>query len=228
MANSGSAPGAALPQRTIFVNLPLLSACALLLCGSFATAADFKPDDGGYIRNWLLLEPFELGEKASEHGEDSQKGFFTKEAFAGHFKAKPKAGDKVKITLPDVTSTEVTWKTGQCDGPVFQFEQKDNSLYLAVVYVTSENAVPEAVLSIGSDDSSSWRVNGAEVLTVYSGRGADVDQDKSSPFTLNKGVNVISASVINGGGEVGLSARILDKNGNPVKDVVISLTPPAN
>ena len=63
------------------------------------------------------------------------------------------------------------------------------------------------------------------MLTVYSGRAAEADQDKSSPFTLKKGTNVISAIVINGGGEVGLSARILDKSGNPVKNVTVSLTP---
>jgi hypothetical protein len=210
------------------MKLPLLSACALLLCGGIAGAADFKPDDNGYIRNWLLLEPFEIGDKASEHGEDAQKAFFTAEAFSGHFKATPKAGDKVKITLPGVTSTEVAWKAGQSEESLYHFEQKDNSLYLAVVYVTAAAAVPSAVLSIGSDDSSSWHVNGAEVLTVYSGRAVDLDQDKSSPFTLKQGVNVISASVINGGGEVGLSARILDKDGNPLKNLVVSLTPPAS
>jgi hypothetical protein len=207
------------------VNHRLLASCLLLAAGAIANAADFKPDDSGYIRNWLLLEPFEVGDKASEHGEEAQKQFLTKEAFAGHFKATPKDGDKATIAMPGVTPATVTWHTGQCDGPVYALEQKDNSLYLATVYITSEQELPEAVLSIGSDDSSSWRVNGAEVLTVYAGRAAEADQDKSSPFTLKKGVNVISAIVINGGGEVGLSARILDKSGNPVKNVTVSLTP---
>lgn len=207
------------------MSLRLLASCLLLCAGTLANAADFKPDDNGYIRNWLLLEPFEVGDKASEHGEEAQKQFLTKESFTGHFKATPKAGDKVTIAMPGVTAAEVSWKTGQCDGPVYALEPKDNSLFLATVYVTSEQEVGEAVLSIGSDDSSSWRVNGAEVLTVYAGRAAEADQDKSSPFTLKKGVNVISAIVINGGGEVGLSARILDKSGNPVKNVTISLTP---
>ncbi len=209
------------------MNHRLLASCLLLCSGAVAHAADFAPDDSGYIRNWLLLEPFEVGEKASEHGEDAQKDFLTKEAFAGHFKATPKAGDKVTIAMPDVTATDVSWHAGQSDGAVYALEQKDNSLYLATVYVTSEQELTEAVLSIGSDDSSSWRVNGSEVLTVYAGRAAEADQDKSSPFTLKKGVNVISAVIINGGGEVGLSARILDKDGNPVKTLVVSLTPPA-
>ena len=209
------------------MNRIILPSCLLLL-GAALNAADFKPDDEGYLRNWLLLEPFEVGDKASEHEEGSQKDFLTKEAFAGHFNAKPKAGDKVSITMSGVSAVEVKWSEGQADGAVYALEAKDNSLYLATVYVTSEQELTEAVLSIGSDDSSSWRVNGAEVLTVYAGRAAEADQDKSSPFTLKKGTNVISAVVINGGGEVGLSARILDKNGSPVKNVTVSLTPPTN
>ena len=210
------------------MNHRLLASCLLLCSGAVVSAADFKPDDDGYLRNWLLLEPFEVGEKAGEHEEGSQKDFLTKEAFAGHFKAKPKAGDKVSITMAGVSAVDVSWKAGQADGAVYALEAKDNSLYLATVYVTSEQELTEAVLSIGSDDSSSWRVNGTEVLAVYAGRAAEADQDTSSPFTLTKGTNVISAVIINGGGEVGLSARILDKSGNPVKNVTVSLTPPTN
>lgn len=210
------------------MNYRLLACGLLLLTGTMANAADFKPNDEGYIRNWLTLEGFELGDKAGEHEEDSQKDFFIKEAFEGEFKAKPKAGDKVKITLPGVTSTEVSWKAAEAEESVLNFEEKENSMAISVVYIISDVEVPEAKLSIGSDDSSSWRVNGKEVLTVYTGRGVEPDSDTSSPFTLVKGTNVILASVINGGGPTGLSARILDKAGNPVKNVVVSLTPPAN
>jgi len=201
----------------------IASVCALALASttSSASAADFKPDGDGYIRNWVLLEPFDLDEHASEHGEDSQKGFFDKEFFPGEFKAKPAVGDKVKVGAADIS-----WKAGQCEEAVFKFEPKDNSMYLAVTYVTSDTELAGAVLSIGSDDSSRWMVNGTDVLRVYAGRGVEADQDKSKEFTLLKGTNVIFASVINGGGETGLSCRILDKSGAPVKNVTISLTPP--
>jgi hypothetical protein len=201
----------------------LLSAsfCLLALAASAASAADFKPDGDGYIRNWLLLDPIELDEKASDHNEDSQKAFFDKEFFSGQFKSTPAEGQKIKVG-----ASELAWKAGQAEEAAYKLEPKDNSLYLAVTYVTSDKEIPEAVLSIGSDDSSCWRVNGTDVLRVYNGRAVEVDQDKTKPFTLVKGTNVILASVINGGGEVGLSARILDKDGQPVKNVVVSLTPP--
>ena len=65
----------------------------------------------------------------------------------------------------------------------------------------------------GSDDSARWMKDGTDVLRVPALHGFEVDQ-------------VIVASVINGGGETGLSCRILDKSGAPVKNVAISLTPP--
>ena len=198
-----------------------ISALALYGTTTSASAADFKPDGDGYIRNWVLLEPFDLDEHASEHSEDSQKGFFDKEFFTGEFKAKPAVGDKVKVG-----SNEIAWKAGQSDEAVYKFDPKDNSMYLAVTYVTSDSELTGAVLSIGSDDSSCWRVNGTDVLRVYAGRAVEADQDKSKEFTLLKGTNVIFASVINGGGEVGLSCRILDKSGAPVKNVTVSTTPP--
>lgn len=201
----------------------LLTTTCLLLAGSCLSAADFKTDDSGYIRNWLLLQPFDLGDKAGEHDEGAQKAFFTKEFFEGQFKATPKAGDKVKIE----GKGEKSWTEVKTEEPLLMFESQENAMYLATVYVTSATEVADAVLSIGSDDSSSWRVNGTQVLSVYAGRAVEADADKSKPFALQKGVNVIQAEIINGAGDVGLSARILDKAGKPVKDVVISLAPPA-
>ena len=202
----------------------LVAICALFLVCSVVKAADktFKPDGDGYIHNWLLLDPIALDDKASNHDEDNQKDFFNKEFFPGQKTVTPKEGDKIKVG-----ADELTWKAFSGDDAVLKFEPKDNSLYLAVVYVTSENEVADATISIGSDDSSAWKVNGTEVVRVFAGRAVDKDQDKSKAFVLKKGVNVIMASVINGGGETGLSCRVLDKGDKPVPGLVISFTPPA-
>ena len=55
-----------------------------LCLGIFAFAADdqgktFKPDDEGYIRNWLLLEPVKLTEDVSSHTEEQEKPVFDKD-----------------------------------------------------------------------------------------------------------------------------------------------------
>ena len=202
----------------------LVALCLLMFvsAAAFAEEKTYKPDDEGYIRNWLLLEPIALDEKASEHTEDSQKAFFEKEYFPDQFKATPKDGEKVKVAGADLT-----WHAIQSDDSVVKFDAKDNSLYIGVVYVTSDKEYPGAFLSIGSDDSSLWRVNGAEVARVYAGRAVDKDQDKSKALTLNKGVNIVNMAVINGGGETGGCARFLDKDGAAIKALTLSLTPPA-
>jgi len=202
-----------------------IAAVLVLALSGVSQAADktFKPDDEGYIRNWLMLDsPISLDEKASEHSEDNQKDFFDKEYIPNQFKATPAEGEKVKAGTADKT-----WKALQSDDGVYKFESVDNALYLAIAYVTAEADMADVTLSIGSDDSSLWRVNGAEVVRVYSGRGVEKDQDKSKPFALKKGVNVVYAAVINGGGETGLSARFLDKSDKPVNNLVISMAPGA-
>lgn len=182
--------------------------------------AGLTPDSDGYLRDWLLLEPFELDEKASDHTEESESAFFDRELFPEQFMAKPKDGDRVMIG-----AKAATWKVGHSTESVIQFEEHENSMYLATVYVISDREVPDAVLSVGSDDSSCWRVNGAEVLRVFEGRAVEPDQNRSRSFTLRKGSNIIYAAVINGGGEVGLSARILDAEGKPIPSLILSLTP---
>lgn len=202
--------------------LPLVVAIALILCG-ITRAADktFKPDDDGCIRNWLMLDtPIELDDKASSHDEENQKDFFAKDFIPNQQKCTPAEGEKVKAGTADKT-----WKAMQADDGVYKFEQVDNAMYLAVCYVVVEADMPGVFLSIGSDDSSLWRLNGEEVIRVYSGRGVEKDQDKSKPLTLKKGSNTLYAAVINGGGETGLSARFLDKDDKPIKNLVISLTP---
>lgn len=199
----------------------LLVAMVLALCGTLrAEDKTYKPDDEGFIRNWLMTDtPISLDDKASNHDEDNQKDFFNKEWFPGQKTAKPSAGEKVKIG-----DSEKTWKAIESGESIVNFEAADNSLYLGVVYITVDADTP-AALAIGSDDSSLWRLNGEEIIRVFSGRGVDKDQDKSKTVTLKKGQNVLTAAVINGGGPTGMCARFLDKDDKPVKNLVISLTP---
>jgi hypothetical protein len=203
--------------------LSLVAVIAFVLCGMVrAEDKTFKPDDDGFIRNWLMLDtPISLDDKAANHDEDNQKEFFNKDYITDQKKMAPAAGQKVKIG-----DSEKTWKAIQSDEAIVNFDQVDNALFLAVVYITCEAEIPGAMLSIGSDDSSLWRLNGEEIVRVYSGRGVDKDQDKSKAVTLKKGANTLTAAVINGGGPTGMCARFVDKDDKPIKGYTISLTPP--
>ncbi len=201
----------------------LMIVCALAITSSaWAQGKTFKPDDEGFIRNWLVLEAITLDDNASNHSEDAQKEFFDKEHFKGQFSATPKEGEKVKVD-----GETHAWEAKEADDFFIGFEG-DNSLFLGVAYIITDKDIAGVSLAIGSDDSSAWRLNGKEVLRVFSGRGVDRDQDRTeNPVTLKAGLNVLTFAVINGGGPAGAAARFLDKSDNPITNIKISLTPPA-
>jgi hypothetical protein len=190
---------------SLFVLIAMLSVVSGVRGGE-----TFKPTDGGFIANWLVLEPISLPDKASSHDEENQKDLFDKEYFAGQKTATPKKDEKVKVG-----ETELTWRAIAAEGDILNLPEVNNSLYIAVTYIHCEEEMSGLSLKIGSDDSSLWLLNGKEVLRVYQGRGVDRDQNTTpEPVTLNKGTNVLMALVINGEGGTGLCARFA----KPVKN----------
>jgi hypothetical protein len=198
-----------------------------LCLGLFAFAADdktFKPDDEGYIRNWLLLEPVKLTEDVSSHTEEQEKPVFDKDWVKKDYT--PRDGDKLKAN-----DTDHAWSAKESSDAIVDltglFEGKDTQqcVFLGVAYVTAPQEMTDVKLSIGSDDSSIWRLNGKEIVRVYSQRSVEKDTDQSQPVTLKKGANTLQFAVIQGDGPAGAVARFVDKDGNPVKGLTISLAP---
>jgi hypothetical protein len=214
--------------------IALSSGCLALLVLILATAraADdaktFAPDDEGFIRNWLVLDPIPLGDTAGNHEEESQKPFFAKEHFTGQKDVQPKDGDKAKVG-----EKQLAWHAVKCDDFYVDFEksasdankEKENSLFFAVAYVIADKDTDGLKLAIGSDDSSVWTLNGKELIRVYEGRPVDKDQNTAEGVALKKGVNVLRAMVINGEGPTGACARFLDKEGKPVKGLKVAVAP---
>jgi hypothetical protein len=102
----------------------------------------------------------------------------------------------------------------------------EDALFVGAAYIVCEARIPNVRLAIGSDDSSMWRLNGKEVIRVYAGRGAETDQNLSEPLVLEAGMNVLSFRLINGRGPARACAHFLDKDGEPVVDFAVTLTPP--
>lgn len=199
----------------------LLAACvAALGADARAQGKTYKPDDEGFIRNWLLLDAIFLDDNASNHSEEAQAEYFDKEHFKGQLAVMPKAGDKVKVE-----GETLAWQEEEADDYAIMFDG-DNSLFLGVAYIHCEKDISHVTLSIGSDDSSVWWLNGKELIRVFAGRAVEQDQNQSDPVTLKAGVNVLKFAVINGNGPTGACARFLDKNENPITNIKISLTPP--
>ena len=208
-------------------------ACGSVLVRAADDAKDaktFKPDDDGYIRNWLVLEPIKLEDSSSTHEEGTQKPMFDKEYFKGQKEATPKAGDKASVDGKDMA-----WKAVESDDAVLDLakfasdagKESEHAMYFGVVYLTADKEMPDVKLSIGSDDSSVWWLNGKEIVRVYAGRPIEKDQDKSEAVTIKRGPNVLKFAVINGDGPTAAAARFVDKDDKPVKDLKVSLMPPA-
>ncbi len=199
-------------------------AAVVIFCTASAvlSAADatFKVDGEGFINNWLVFGPIQVDDRASKNDAENQKDFFDKEQFPGQFKATPAAGDKFKVG-----AAEIAFKEQKAEDGMLTLTEQDNTLNIIYAYVIAENDIPEAVLSIGSDDGSCWKLNGEELIRVYAGRAPEKDQDKSKPVTIKKGMNILTATIINGPAGTGACARFIGKDGKGITNLAVSLVP---
>jgi hypothetical protein len=186
-------------------------------------------DGEGFIRAWLVLGPVPLDQKVANHDEESNKEILDRNFIPPE--ATPREGDDATIDDFDRTWTAVRPTDYFVDLAKVAADQErnaENAAYLGVAYITSEQEVANVKLAIGSDDGSVWRLNGKEVIRSYSGRGIARDQDTSEELTLKQGVNVLIFTVLNGHGPTAAAARFLDKDGNAVRGLKVSLTPPGS
>ncbi len=196
-----------------------IAAGALILAAGFARADDYKPDDDGFIRNWLVLAPIPNGENAS--GTDA----LAKQFIPDEGKLKPKADEKVKIG-----DLELTWKAVDAGDYAINFnsvlgQQTEDSTAYAVAYVVADSEMKDLHLKMGSDDQAKVYLNGKEILKNETARPVDKDQDTAGDVTLDKGVNIIVFKVVNEKIDWAGCLRFTDKNDNPVKNLSVKLTP---
>jgi hypothetical protein len=211
--------------RFLLTLLTFLCGTATIALSATPPSSPCKPDDEGFIRCWVILDPIKLPERAAKHEESAQREFFDKEFFPGQYQATPKDGDKVTTD-----GKEYTWHARQSSDYTMSFEDLATdvarSLFLGVVYITCDHDIPNVRLSIGSDDGSRWSLNDKELIRVYESRPVDRDQNSSPPLTLKKGLNILRLAVINGEGPSAACARFIDKNGAPLRSYTIHPAPP--
>jgi hypothetical protein len=182
-------------------------------------AASFKPDEEGFIRNWLVLAPLPFGE--AQNGAEA----LGKEQTAGEGKLQPKEGDKVKSG-----DKEIAWKAHKCEKHLIDFNaflgnQTEDSVGYAVCYVVTEDEIKDLTMKTGSDDQAKVYLNGKEIFKNEEARAADKDQDSTADITLKKGTNVIVFKVVNEKVDWSGCLRFVDKDGKPVTNFKVSLKP---
>lgn len=195
-------------------------ALVLLLVSGIRAEDTPKPDEEGFIRDWLVLAPIPFG--------DAQSGTeaLGKEQVRNEAKLQPKEGDKVKVG-----DKELTWKKHKCDSHLLDLnallgQQTEDSVAYAVCYLIADDKLSNLTMKTGSDDQAKVYINGKEVFKNEEARAADKDQDSTPDITLTKGVNTIVFKIVNEKVDWSGCIRFTDKDGNPViKNIKVALKP---
>ena len=203
-----------------------------------------QPDELGFIRRWLLLEPISKPNRGNTVFVDS---YVRTNLDTGWNKGEfvlPKEGDKETMTVEfqkpvDMSAGRPAW------GAVPETEMKkvklawhalDSKLFNVKLYryaVGTETGrygmicravtaidVPEDLenvrLAVGSNSASMWWIDGEEALILSGDRRMVMDDGVSKRMTLKKGRHILTGAVINGPGMSDFCVRFVDEQGNPV------------
>lgn len=149
------------------------------------------PDPEGFLQFWLVAGPLK---------PDTE---FPKGA--------PKEGDAV--------SGETKWQATQASA--FSLElaaPASDSRFLGVSYLVCDQDTPDLRLAVGSDEPSTWWLNGEEVARIPESVALGKDQASSKTLVLKKGRNLLLMSLTSKRGPgAAACARFLDKEGGPFR-----------
>ncbi len=215
---------------------------------SAVTTPSAQPDDEGFIRRWLLLEPIDKPNSGNTVFTDSYlRDHFNREYFKGQQTIVPKNGQKVKAVFkqeqapagfgrgaqqtpegPQVKTVKqtLTWHALDSENfnvKLFRFAEKWGTkvygvLFWAVTIIDCDEAIENVRLAVGSNSASMWWLNGEEALLLSGDRRMVKDDAMSKRITLKKGRNILRGAIINGPGMSDFCVRFLDEKGNPVKN----------
>jgi hypothetical protein len=165
--------------------MPSVVAAGLLMAGAVLAAEEFKTDDEGFIRDWLVLAPIPLeNENAGADEIDVQQ---IKDEGA----LKPKAGDKATANKKDLV-----WKQIKAKDYFFDFAEilgqiTEQSIGYSVAYIVADAEMPGLTLQMGSNDQGKVYLNGKEVVKFAETRTVEKDQNQAENVTLKQGVNTL-------------------------------------
>lgn len=192
-----------------------------------AASAPKAPDSDGFLQRWLLLEPIPKPNRTNTVFTDTYvRNALTTEYFPNQFTVIPHDGDKVKAG-----DQELTWHALDSTAfnvKLFRFASGLNKttygvIFWAVTIVNSPREIQNARMAVGVNGASIWWLNGKEAVDLFTDRRMKMDDCVSKRLTLNKGRNMIRGAVINGPGMSDFCLRFIDENGQPIKDLAISL-----
>lgn len=187
-----------------------------------------KPDEDGFIRRWLVLEPVNKPNPTNTVFTNSYvRDALSPANYPGNFKALPREGQVVASG-----SYRLRWHALDSklwDVKLFNFAQalgkpKYGVVFWVTTVVNSPREMRDVRLAAGSNSASVWWLNGAEVAVLADDRRMVMDDVLSDRLTLRKGRNVIRGAIINGPGLSDFGLRFVDAGGNAIRDLSINVT----
>lgn len=213
------------------------------------TAEPAHPDENGFIRRWMLLDPIKQEIRSNTIFTNSWlRDTFGKTYFKDQLTILPRDGQKVKATVtlsqlgndfrmaapnpqakPKTQVETLKWHALDANFynvKLFRFGEKYanhtyGSLFWAVTTIDSPEEMTNVRLAAGSNGASIWWLNGEEVLLLEGDRRMVVDDGMSPRITLKQGSNILRCAVINGPGLSDMCVRFLDEKGNPITNLEI-------
>ena len=211
---------------------------------STPTEEAIQPDDRGFIRRWLLLEPISKPNRGNTVFVDSYVRTNLDTGWnKGEFKV-PVEGQTETMTVqvqkpvdmsqgrqmwgvePELETKKVKLAWHALDSKLFNVKLyryavgTETGRYGLICRAVTVIDVPEDMenvrLAVGSNSASMWWVDGEEALILSGDRRMVMDDGVSKRLTLKKGRHVITGAIINGPGMSDFCVRIVDEQGNPV------------
>jgi hypothetical protein len=179
----------------------------------------YAPDAEGFIRNWLILAPIPL------ESENNGATEINAQQVKDEAKLAPKAGDKATANKKDLAWTAHKTAAYFIDfRDAFGKDLNENVAGYAVAYVQADAELDGLKLQVGSNDQCKAYLNGTQVLVFEETRTLEKDQNAAN-VTLKKGRNTVILKVVNEGNNWQGCLRFTGKDGAPVKNLKVTLSP---
>ena len=223
------------------------------LKGYFTPATDqpSSPDEEGFIRRWMILEPISKPNRTNRVFTDTYtRKALTETYFKDQMTVLPKDGDKATVEMeyqppvnlnanrpqapadntPKMVKAKLEWHALDSDHffvKLFRFatglgKDRYGVIFWTVTVINCEEDIEDVRLSVGSNKGAMWWLNGEELLLLSGDRHMGVDSAVSKRVTLKKGRNILRGATINGPGMSEFCARFIDDAGKPVKNYTIT------
>ena len=179
-----------------------------------------RMDNEGFIRYWLVLSPLP-SEKEHASGPEVAAQRVPNEATM-----KPKPGEILSYKGKDYAWTKYSSPEYFVDlRKLYQGQKTDDVFSFLVAYVNCDEEIKDLKVLAGTNDAGRLYINGKQIFSYEKPRSLEPDATIVNGITLLKGQNVIILKIANEKGNWGGCLRFMDKNGTPIRHLLLSSMP---